>query len=62
MQEFSLNKEKKVFNTELLKVCRALELSKTLENNSRVTVLLNLQAVIIWIQNTEPEPDQTLVI
>jgi hypothetical protein len=47
MQEYSLDKEKKVFNIELLRACRTLELSKTLENNSRVTVLLDLQAAII---------------
>jgi hypothetical protein len=49
MQEFPLNKEKEVFDAELLRACRALKLSKILENNSRVTVLLNLQAAIIQI-------------
>jgi hypothetical protein len=47
MQEFPLSKEKEVFNAELLRACRTLELSKTLKNNSRVIVLLDLQAAII---------------
>ena len=61
-QEFPLGKGKEVFDAELLRACRALELSKTLDNNSRVTVLLDSQAAITWIQNTEPEPGQALAI
>jgi hypothetical protein len=48
-QEFPLGKGKEVFDAELLGACRALKLSKTLENNSRVIVLLDLQAAITWI-------------
>jgi hypothetical protein len=62
MQEFSFDKEKKVFDAELLRACRTLKLSKTLENNDRVTVLLDLQTVIIQIQNIESGSDQALVI
>jgi hypothetical protein len=62
VQEFPLGKGKEVFNAELLRACRTLKLSKTLKNNSRVTVLLNSQTAIIQIQNTESGPDQALVI
>jgi hypothetical protein len=51
-----------VFNAELLRACRALELSKTLQNNRKVTVLLDSQAAIIQIQDTEPGPGQALAI
>jgi hypothetical protein len=51
-----------VFDAELLRACRALELSKTLQNSSKVTVLLDSQAVIIWIQGTESGLGQALAI
>jgi hypothetical protein len=61
-QEFPLGKGKEVFDAELLRACRALELSKTLQNSGKVTVLLDSQAAITWIQGTEPGPGQALAI
>ena len=51
-----------MFNAELLGACRALELSKTLQNSGKVTVLLDSQAAITQIQGTEPGPGQALAI
>ena len=51
-----------MFNAELLEACRVLELSKTLQNNRKVTVLLDLQTAITQIQSTESGLGQILVI
>jgi Reverse transcriptase-like len=61
-REISLNKGKEVFDAELQGICEALETAQILGNNGRVTVLLDSQAAISRLQDTELGPGQALTL